>query len=62
MDVTVKVLYGNQEGAVRGYNPTKPGRPSHAYHTYTIANLRLVLDSEVQPGNQTSANYSAQDL
>ena len=62
MDVTVKVLYDNQEGAVRGHNPTKPGRLSHAYHTYTIANLRLVLDLEVQPGNQNSANYSAQDL
>ncbi len=24
MAVTVKVLYGKQEGAVRGYNPTKP--------------------------------------
>lgn len=62
MDVTVKVLYGKQEGAVRGYNPTKPGRPSHTYHTYTIANLRLVLDAEVQPGNQSAASYSASDL
>ena len=32
-DVTVKPLYGKQEGAVVGYNPHKPGRPSHAYHT-----------------------------
>lgn len=62
MDVTVKVLYGKQEGAVRGYNPTKPGRPSHAYHTYSIGNLRLVLDGEVQPGNQTAASYSAPGL
>jgi hypothetical protein len=23
-DVTVKVLYGHQEGAVKGYNPHKP--------------------------------------
>jgi hypothetical protein len=28
-DVTVKPLYGHQEGAVKGYNPHKPGRPSH---------------------------------
>ncbi len=40
-DVTVKPLYGPQEGAVKGYNPHKPGRPSHTYHTYFIANLRL---------------------
>ena len=32
-DVTVKPLYGHQEGAVVGYNPHKPGRPSHSYHT-----------------------------
>ena len=31
-DVTVKPLYGKQEGAVVGYNPHKPGRPSHTYH------------------------------
>ena len=37
-DVTVKPLYGHQEGAVKGYNPHKPGRPSHTYHTYFIAN------------------------
>jgi len=30
-DVTVKPLYGHQEGAVLGYNPHKPGRPSHTY-------------------------------
>jgi hypothetical protein len=36
-DVTVKPLYGHQEGAVVGYNPHKPGRPSHSYHTYFSA-------------------------
>jgi hypothetical protein len=50
-DVTVKVLYGPQEGAVKGYHPHKPGRPSHTYPTYYIANLRLILDVEVHPGN-----------
>ena len=62
VDTTVKVLYGKQEGAVLGYNPQKPGRPSHTYHAYTIANLRLVLDVEVQAGNQMAASYSAPDL
>jgi hypothetical protein len=62
VDTTVKVLYGRQEGAVLGYNPQKPGRPSHTYHTYSIANLRLILDVEVQPGNQSAASYSAPDL
>ncbi|MEJ2755403.1 MAG: transposase [Gammaproteobacteria bacterium] len=61
-DVTVKPLYGRQEGAEVGYNPHKPGRPSHTYHTYLMANLRLVLDVEVQAGNQTQSMYSAPGL
>ena len=61
-DVTVKPLYGHQEGAVVGFNPQKPGRPSHTYHTYFIANLRLVLDVEVQAGNHTAALYSRPGL
>jgi hypothetical protein len=32
LDVTVKPIYGRQEGAELGYNPHKPGRPSHTYH------------------------------
>src|ERR1017187_5324584 len=31
VDSTVKPLYGHQEGAKAGYNPRKPGRPSHSY-------------------------------
>lgn len=44
-DTTIKPLYGHQAGAELGYNPHKPGRPSHAIHTYWIGNLRLVLQS-----------------
>jgi hypothetical protein len=62
MDSTVKPLYGRQEGAVVGFNPHKPGRPSHVFHTYLIANLRLVLDVEVQPGNQTAGKYGRRGL
>lgn len=61
-DVTVKPLYGRQEGAEVGYNPHKPGRPSHTYHTYMIANLRLVLDVEVQAGNRSASSHSAPGL
>jgi len=62
VDTTVKVLYGKQEGAVVGYNPHKPGRPSHTYHTFMMANLRLILDVEVQPGNQMASSYTSPDL
>ena len=62
VDTTVKPLYGHQEGAVKGYNPGKPGRPSHAYHTYFAANIRLVLDVEVQAGNQTASSHAQPEL
>src|ERR1017187_6684086 len=42
VDSTVKPLYGHQQDAKVGYNPTKPGRPSHAYHSYFVANIRMV--------------------
>jgi hypothetical protein len=61
-DVTVKPLYGHQEGAKVGYNPHKPGRPSHTYHTYMIANLRLVLDVEVKPGTDIASRHSSPGL
>ena len=62
VDVTVKPLYGHQEGAVLGYNPHKPGRPSHTYHSYLMANTRLVLEVDVQAGNQSGSNYSMPGL
>jgi hypothetical protein len=61
-DSTVKLLYGHQEGAVVGYNPKKPGRPSYVYHTYTMAKLRLVLDVEVSPGNEHASSHAAPSL
>ena len=62
IDTTVKTVFGSQEGAQVGYNPHKPGRPSHAYHTYWIARLRLCLDVEVRPGNQSSACHGMPGL
>lgn len=62
VDTTVKVLYGSQEGAMVGYNPKKPGRPSHTYHTYLVAGLRLVVDAEVRAGNASHSNHSLPGL
>jgi hypothetical protein len=59
VDTTVKSLYGKQEGAVVGYNPHKPGRPSHTYHSYMISNIRLILDVDVHSGNKTASKYTA---
>ena len=62
IDTTIKPIYGHQEGATLGYNPFKPGRPSHAYHTYFVARLRLVLDVEVQAGNRHAAGHGLAGL
>src|SRR5580700_6470991 len=62
VDTTVKPLYGHQQDAKVGYNPTKPGRPSHAYHSYFVANIRMVLDMEVQAGNQTAPSFTQPEL
>jgi hypothetical protein len=62
VDSTVKPLYGHQQEAKVGYNPTKPGRPSHAYQSYFVANIRMVLDMEVQAGNQTAPLYAQPEL
>jgi len=62
VDTTVKPLYGHQEGAEVGYNPKKPGRPSHCYHTYSMAGTRLVLDVDVSAGDEHTSNHSAPGL
>jgi Transposase DDE domain group 1 len=62
MDSTVKPLFGHQEGAEIGYNPTKPGRPSHSYHTYMLSGLRLVLRVDVLPGNQYNVAHATDGL
>jgi hypothetical protein len=61
-DTTVKPLYGKQEGAVISYNPKKPGRPSHTYHTYLMAGLRLVLGVEVHAGREHAAKHTQPGL
>lgn len=62
LDATVKTLYGRQEEARVGYNPVKPGRPSHVYHTMLFTAARLVVNVGVQAGNRTASLYSADGL
>jgi len=61
-DTTIKPLYGHQAGAELGYNPHKPGRPSHAIHTYWIGNLRLVLDAQLESGKRHAPSHSRPGL
>ena len=62
IDTTVKPLYGHQQGAQIGYNPQKPGRPSHIYHSYFVANLRISLGVDVLPGKEHSAAHGMTGL
>ncbi len=58
VDASIKPLYGRQEGAEMGYNPTKPKRPSHTLHTFWVGNLRLVLDVQVSSGKQHTSVHA----
>ena len=62
VDVTVKPLYGHQEGALIGFNPHKPGRPSHAYHSYQVSGLRMLFGVDVLAGNRTPMNHTLPGL
>ncbi len=62
IDTTVKTLYGKQQGAEVGYNPHKPGRPSHTLHTYFVSHLRLVLDAVLSTGKEHAAKHARPGL
>ena len=62
IDTTIKALYGKQEGAVISYNPKRPGRPAHSYHTYLMAGLRLVVGVEVKAGDEHTGTHSLPGL
>jgi hypothetical protein len=62
IDTTIKTLFGKQSGADVSYNPHKPGRPSHALHTYFVSPLRMVLDVVVSPGKEHSAAHARPGL
>lgn len=54
-DSTVNTRYGHQEGAERGYNPFKRGRPSHHPLVCVAAGTRLCLHMAWRSGNSVSA-------
>ena len=56
LDSTVFCRYGEQQGSLRGYNPQKPGRPSHHPLVGFLAEGRRLLWATLRSGNSGSAN------
>jgi hypothetical protein len=54
LDSSVVTRYGLQEGARVGYNPHKPGRPSRHPLIAFMADMRMVVNSWLRPGNTVS--------
>jgi hypothetical protein len=56
LDSTILCRYGEQEGSLKGYNPKKPGRPSHHPLIAFLAEGRRLLWATLRSGNSGSAN------
>ncbi len=56
VDSTILTRYGNQEGAMKGYNPTKPGRNSHHPLIAFIAEARMAVNFWLRSGNSYTSN------
>lgn len=59
-DSTVMVREGSQQGAAKGYNPKRPGRPSHNPLMAFVSDVRMIANYWLRPGNTSaSTNYLA---
>ena len=56
IDSSVMTRYGQQEGAKKGYNPAKKGRPSHHPLIAFIGDVKLVANMWLRSGDASSAN------
>ena len=56
IDSSVMTRYGQQEGAKKGYNPVKKGRPSHHPLIAFIGDVKLVANMWLRSGDASSAN------
>ncbi len=55
LDSSVVERYGTQEGALKGYNPRKRGRPSHHPLFAVLAEARCIAHVWLRSGNTASA-------
>lgn len=62
LDSSVFERYGHQEGAKRGYNPRKPGRPSHHPILAVLAENHTIVHAWLRSGNTASSEGVEQFL
>lgn len=56
VDSSVWTRYGKQQGAKKGYNPKKRGRASHHPLMAFVAEMKMVANFWLRPGDTSSAN------
>lgn len=56
IDSTIFTRYGNQQGAKRGYNPTKPGRNSHHPLMAFVDDCKMVANFWLRSGDAFATN------
>lgn len=56
VDSSVWTRYGKQQGATKGYNSKKRGRPSHHPLIAFVAEMKMVANFWLRPGDTSSAN------
>lgn len=55
-DSTVKTVYGNQEGAAKGYNSSKPGAKSYHPLICFLSELKIVIKTRFRTGSAYTSN------
>jgi hypothetical protein len=55
-DSTILCRFGEQEGAKKGYNPKKQGRPSHHPLIAFVADVNLIANFWLRSGDTSSSN------
>jgi hypothetical protein len=56
VDSSVMTRYGEQDGAKKGYNPAKKGRPSHHPLIAFVDDVKLVANMWLRSGNTSASN------
>jgi len=55
-DSTVKTVYGNQQGAAKGYNPDKKGAKSYHPLLAFVSELKIVVNNRFRTGSAYTSN------